>query len=224
MGGHLLALGDAAGARELLEAALRENPGLGQARADAARACLQLGDGPAARQHVEAGLARQPQDPVLRMARGEWALHAGRLDEAEADLEAARRLRPRDMRMLILLARVAEARGDAAGAARHYRAGLEIDPDSPHMLNNLALALLADPGAREEPLRLAQRAAELEPESPHVWLTLARARAAAGRVPAGLEALGRAEELARKTGQVKLLETIKGARRDWERAAPAEPD
>lgn len=224
VGGHLLALEDAAGARELLEEALRENPGLGQARADAARACLKLHDGPAARQHLEAGLARQPNDPVLRMARGEWALQAGRLDEAETDLEAARQLRPRDLRILILLARVAEARGDWTGAARHYRAGLEIDPDSPHLLNNLALALLVDPGAREEACRLAQRAVDREPESPHVWLTLARARAAEGQVSAALEALERAEELARKGGHSELRETMASMRRRLENAAPAKSD
>ena len=158
------------------------------------------------------------------MARGEWALQAGRLDEAETDLEAARRLRPRDLRILILLARVAEARGDWTGAARHYRAGLEIDPDSPHLLNNLALALLVDPDAREEACRLAQRAVEREPESPHVWLTLARARAAEGQVSAALEALERAEELARKGGHSELRETMASMRRRLENAAPAKSD
>ncbi len=174
VGGHLLALGDAAGALEVLEAALDANPMLRHARADAARAGLRLGDLDRAFQHLEAGLAQSPADPALLAARGEWAVVAQRWDEAESYLSEAHRLRPRDLRVVIQLARTVETLGDASRAESLYRYGLDLSPDSPHFLNNLALLLLSRPESHDEALALATRATESAPTSPAVWRTLAR--------------------------------------------------
>ncbi len=196
LGEHLLVAGDPATALEALEAALAANPTLSHARAVAVRAALRLDETERARAHAEAGLRRLPDDPELLAVRGELALRERCWAEAERDLAQAHRLRPKDLAVLIDLARLAEVRGDARGAEAYYRQGLEIRPDSPHLLNNLALLRLAHPDGRAEALALAERAVQAAPDSPYAWRTLARARELGGDRAGAAEARTRAERLA----------------------------
>ena len=172
VGLHLLSLGDAAAARVAVDAASEADPTLVQARAEAARTYLRLGDLDRAWGHIVVGLAQNSGEPALLAVRGEWAVFARRWDEAEEYLSEAHRLRPRDLRIVIQLARTAEARGDLARAEAFCRTGLEISPGSPHFLNNLALLLSSRAGTLDEALALATRATEAAPSSPAVWRTL----------------------------------------------------
>ena len=196
LGDRLLVLGDPATALEALEAALEANPTLIHARACAVRAAVQLGELDRARAHAEAGLKRLPRDPELLATRGELALRERRWAEAEKDLTLAHRLRPKDLGAIIDLARLAEVRGDVRSAEAMYRQGLEISPDSSHLLNNLALLRLASPDGRAEALALAERAAQAAPDSPYVWRTLARARELGDDAAGAADAAARAERLA----------------------------
>ncbi len=196
LGDRLLALGDPAAALDALEAALAANPTLVHARACAVRAALRRDELDRARAHAATGLERWPRSPELLAARGELALRERRWEAAEKDLELAHRLRPRDLALIIDLARLAEARGDLAAAEAHYREGLAIRPDSSHLLNNLALLRLARPEGRAEALALAERAAQAAPDSPHVWRTLAQARQLGGDAAGAAAAQAQADRLA----------------------------
>lgn len=196
LGDRLLALGDPATALVALEAALEANPTLVHARACAVRAALRLDELDRARALAEAGLKRWPRAPELLAARGELALRERRWADADKDLTLAHRLRPKDLALIVDLARLAEARGDAAGAEACYRQGLEICPDSSHLLNNLALLRLASPDGCAEALTLAERATQAAPDSPYVWWTLARARDRAGDESGAADARTRADRLA----------------------------
>jgi len=221
LGDHLLALGDAAAALAASEAALEANPTLNHARANAARAGLRLGRMERAREHAEIGLQREPDDPELLAVRGEAALRDRHWPEAERDLAQAHRLRPKDLGVIIDLARLAEARGEARAAEAHYRQGLDISPKSAHLLNNLALLRLADPAGSDEALALATRAAEVDPESPYVWLTLARAQNRRGDGAAANEALACAERWAAESRDSHLLEALAQERKQADSVPPA---
>jgi Flp pilus assembly protein TadD len=84
-------------------------------------------------------------------------------------------------------------RGDLPTAERLLRSALELRPDHPMALNNLAAVLTAQgkPGA----LPLAQKAAELLPNQPAVMDTLAMALAADRQTEKALELQKKAVEM-----------------------------
>lgn len=215
VGEYLLAMNDPAGAREALESALAVYPDLLHARADAARACLRTGDTASARRHIDHGLRLDANHPATLIVQGEWALQTGRLREAESALTQAHRLLPKHIGILINLARVAEAQQHHTEAETWYRQGLQIDPEAPHLLNNLAALLLARPDAADEARNLALRAVERDGASPYVWWTLARAEAQLGRWDDARAALGRARELAKPAEDGVLLKAFDRAEKAW---------
>jgi tetratricopeptide (TPR) repeat protein len=89
-----------------------------------------------------------------------------KLDDARVKLEAILSAEPGNSTALLWLGIVAEAKGDRAAAIGYYRKAVTSNPDEPEACNNLAY-LLAESGASlDEPLKYAQRAAELAPQSP----------------------------------------------------------
>jgi len=79
-----------------------------------------------------------------------------------------------------------EGKGEQAVAV--YQRGLQIDPDSVEILNNMAYVLSKGLGRHAEALPMAERAAEREPNNPNVLDTL-------GAVNLELNVLDKAEEL-----------------------------
>ncbi len=118
---------------------------------------------------------------------------AGRV--AEADRFAADWLKehPQDAAMQYHWAVSHVLRGDLPTAERLLRSALELRPDHPMALNNLAAVLTAQgkPGA----LPLAQKAAELLPNQPAVMDTLAMALAADRQTEKALELQKKAVEM-----------------------------
>jgi len=104
-----------------------------------------------------------------------------------------------------------EGRVDDAVAA--YRRAMELDPDSPAVLNNLAwiraVARTGDPGAPLEADELARRASRaLDDRSPAALDTLAVALAAAGQFENARRASLRAIALARAAGDEETAAEI----------------
>lgn len=64
---------------------------------------------------------------------------AGNFDSAQQDLEEAARLNPRDDRPIRLLAKVYEVKGELDKAADSYLASLQVNPDQPETMYNLAI-------------------------------------------------------------------------------------
>ena len=81
---------------------------------------------------------------------------------------------------MVTLAALRDRVGDTAGAVALTRRALELEPDRPVALSNLALYLGRDPATRDEALALAERAVALRPWRADAWEGLARLRAATG--------------------------------------------
>lgn len=69
---------------------------------------------------------------------GFWLVNAGRGDEALAHFETSLKLKPDNVPALLNLARIAEQRGNLAGAAARLTAARRIDPSDTAVLVNLA--------------------------------------------------------------------------------------
>jgi tetratricopeptide (TPR) repeat protein len=103
-----------------------------------------------------------PQDPdILEMA-AESAIAFGRLDDAEADLLDAERIRPNSMYQYRLWTALRLAQKHAPAAIAVAEAGLRVLPDDPDLLRKLAEAcLMAD--RPQDALAAAQNLAKLDP-------------------------------------------------------------
>lgn len=109
---------------------------------------------------------------------------------------------PKDQRFRLYLAESASARKDYPTAVKHYRSLLEIQPDNPALLNNLAwvMGLNKDPKAIE----LAEKAHKLAPEQASVADTLGTLLVAKGDFGRGLELMKKANALAPNNPTIKL--------------------
>jgi hypothetical protein len=96
-----------------------------------------------------------------------------------------------------------------ANAVARYAAALQLNPDYPEALNNLAWIRATDPTLRDnaEALRLASRACDLtEYHDPQMLGTLATALVNAGRLKEGIAAARKVHELALAKGDTNLAE------------------
>lgn len=129
-------------------------------------------------------------------------LRGGKAAEANRHAESWLAAHPKDNGFRLFLAEAANQRQDYAGAARHYRAILQLEPDNPALLNNLAWALgkLKDPKA----LELAERAHQLAPNQPAIMDTLGVLLVDKGDLQRGLELIGKALALAPQAAEIRL--------------------
>jgi putative PEP-CTERM system TPR-repeat lipoprotein len=81
-------------------------------------------------------------------------------------LEQAQKLFPRDLMPTLVLATALESAGRTDAAIRQYRRAMELQPDDPRVLNNLAFAMVETNGNLDEALRLAERAVQRVPDQP----------------------------------------------------------
>ncbi len=102
-----------------------------------------------------------------------------------------------------LIAGSAEQIGEHVVAERHYRLAIQLDPDDPAVMNNLAYLILRTNGSGEEALSLAERAVEAAPDVPVFVDTRASALLALGRLEEAREEFRRGLEL--DPGDVDLL-------------------
>lgn len=117
----------------------------------------ELGDLDQARQVADGVLLAKPNDATVVAEVGKVRLASGQLPNAVALLQRAIELDQSDWKSRSALGVAYDRLGDSAKAEESYRAALEISPNNPVVLNNLALSrVLANDlaGARE----LLQRA------------------------------------------------------------------
>ena len=122
--------------------------------------------------------------------------------EADKFAESWVKEKPKDLRFRLYLAESASNRKDFAVAAKHYRSLLEIQPNNPILMNNLAwvLAQTKDPKAIE----YAEKAYKLAPEQPSIADTLGGLLMEKGENDRGLELLLKARNLAPKDYRIQL--------------------
>jgi len=140
----------------------------------------------------EVTLRPQSVDVMSLLQRGQQALLAGELDEAEEAGRKASRIDRQSAQAQSLLAMVADRRGQTSKAGQFYRRALEMAPNTGVMLNNYA-AWLCAAGRTAEALPLFERAANA-PGYPTPAAALANAGVCAGR--AGMA--DRSEQLLRQ--------------------------
>jgi Flp pilus assembly protein TadD len=105
-------------------------------------------------------------DPEPLLVLAELLLHRGNQPgRARELLEGAADRFPGDHRLQALLGGLFLALGQQDLAERHYRLALELSPDDPALMSNLAL-VLSHMGRLAEAEPLARRAVELSPHDP----------------------------------------------------------
>lgn len=90
---------------------------------------------------------------------------------------------------------IAREQGDVDAAESAFRKVLKSEPDSPQVLNNLAMVLVEQEDALPEAERVATRATELAGNDPNLFDTLAIVRLGRGKLDAAEDAIERAIQL-----------------------------
>jgi putative PEP-CTERM system TPR-repeat lipoprotein len=127
---------------------------------------------------------------------------AGNAAEAEKVASNWVKEHPKDTAFRVYLAETAIAKGDFTTAAKHYRLLLELQPDNPMLLNNLAWTSgqIKDPKAIE----YAEKANKLAPDQPGVLDTLGTLLVERGDKARGIEMLQKASKLAPESASIRL--------------------
>jgi putative PEP-CTERM system TPR-repeat lipoprotein len=129
-------------------------------------------------------------------------LNAGNKAEAAAFAQSWVKEHPRDVAFRANLGDRAIAAKDYPTAIAHYRAALEVQPNNPLILNNLAWVL----GQTKHPqaLEYAETANRLAPDQPALMDTLAGILADAGKFDRALPLMERAVSLAPQQPSIRL--------------------
>ncbi len=101
-----------------------------------------------------------PQDdPMMMLELGKSYLAADQLNLARPLLEKTKRSAPLNWEMPMTLGVVLDYMNENAAAQEEYKAALQLSPDNPTILNNLALSL-AQEGKLDEAISTMQRATD----------------------------------------------------------------
>jgi putative PEP-CTERM system TPR-repeat lipoprotein len=154
----------------------------------------------AARIYREA-IARQPA-PVLAVAGYNALQNAGKGVEASEWAAKWKAAHPKDTTMLVFLAEQSLRKKEYRAAASNYKLALDIEPDNPVLLNDLAWALneLGDPKATE----IAEKAYRQAPYNPNVIDTLGWTLVRTGDTKRGVELIHAASNLAPANNEIRL--------------------
>jgi tetratricopeptide (TPR) repeat protein len=200
---------------------VRDNePGAGEAVALAAMALIQMGELRVARLALERALRLQPDQFEATVTLAELNVDLGNGQRGADLFEAAAKLRPREPRVWLALAKVLQDLSEPKSAIAAYEKVLELDPGHREALIGIIRCWLLsyDPG-RAEPW--VTKAIERYPDDP-IFLGMA-ARQAYGMERLD-EAITRADRtLARDPRNVDALVArarARGARSQWKQALP----
>ena len=126
----------------------------------------------------------------------------GKKDEALAQCEKLLSLDPRHTGGLFVSGMLYLDKGDLEKAKSSFTATLEIVPDNPWVLNNLAWTMLATNSDLSRAARLASKAVEIQPENPQFLDTYARILARSGDKAGAIVRLERAVRFAPKSAEL----------------------
>jgi predicted Zn-dependent protease len=140
----------------------------------------------------------------LALAIAEWVRayvrQGGDLREAAMALhDLLVRVDPRHASAMVTLGGLYDRLGDPASAIAWTRRALELEPDRPAALLNLALYLARDPASQREALALCEYAVELRPWRRDGWQRLADVREAAGDAEGAAAARAQADAVGERT-------------------------
>ena len=172
--GNLFSTGDFDGATKLLREAVKKNSDLPPAQVITARMFMQMNMPAQARGRLERAVVEDRDDPTAYMMLGDFALHEGRIAEAELSFEKVRSLLPKfeksakqkeelEQGLCSGLASVGEARENWAEARKQLEALLKLDPTNAMAMQRLARCLVQQ-GKPTEALGMLQQAAKHDAE------------------------------------------------------------
>jgi uncharacterized protein (TIGR02466 family) len=182
-----LSRGDAAGAVQLIEAAIRLRPNAGLYHHNLGKALDILGRADAAVAAHRRAVAARPDDPDLWEALAIAERDNKEVDRAAQSFRRALALAPGRVATLTRLGDLLQVADDLPGALACYRDAIARDPTYAPAHNNLGNALQQqrDYGAAAAS---HERALALAPSNTKYWLNLGVARFAQGQTAAALEA------------------------------------
>jgi len=212
LGDDLLKMGRPADAMRQFQAALQIHPNSAQAHNNLGSILAQRNEADEAVAHFQKALQIQPAN---WLAHGNLArvlfYQLGRADEAMAQCQQALEIRPGFAQAHLTLGDILLQKGQDAGALTHYQKALQIEPDSPAILNDMSWILATSPDANlrngEQAVRYAKRACELTKDNDPACVNgEAAAYAEAGRFDEAVAAAQRACALASQGRQLDVLE------------------
>jgi tetratricopeptide (TPR) repeat protein len=215
------ARGDSNNALGRFEAAVQENPANVRAHCGLGYIYGSQGRFSEAVQHYQAALLIQPANPKAHVGLADVLLRQNKIEDAIEHYSLALKAQPGIAEAHYQLAGLLEAKQDRAGAASHLRRAVELAPDWPLPINNLAWALATWPETSlrngDEALRLARRAVSLtDGGNPGALDTLAAAYAETGQFADAVQTAGEAIQKATSYGQTNLAIEITSRLRRYE--------
>lgn len=117
-------------------------------------------------------LARDAGNPFLHTGIGELYFAKGDLPNALSSFQQATALAPKDKRASLWCAHTLYQMGRTEEAKAAYRKTLEIDPEAPQALNNLAYILTESRENLDEAMKMIQRALKKAPQDPNFLDTM----------------------------------------------------
>jgi tetratricopeptide (TPR) repeat protein len=208
------AAGDDARALAGYRALLARDPAHDRARRNLVRLRIRLGQADAVLAELTTLVDRDPDAPGPRLERAEALLAAGRLDGAEADARRVLKTAEREVRAMVVLASVYQARQRWELARMVLDNARQVDERSAAVWNRLGLVRLAA-GERAEALEAFRTAAELDPEYVEALVNLGAVLVEIEDFPAAAARLEDAVRIAPRlaAGWLDLGNAYRGSRR-----------
>lgn len=127
-----------------------------------------------------------PRSRSVRYQLASALIEAGRISEAQAEVQRISEWQEQRPAVLVLLGRLYFAQGDHDTAIRYYTAGLELIPSDPDLLYNRSLARLKQ-GQTEQALSDLYEGRYKDPTNPMIRDAIGRIRLMQGRYEEGIE-------------------------------------
>ena len=221
LGDRYLAAGDSERAVEAYGLLLRLAAGDGTLQSHVAQRLLVQGLPRESLAHFRLALQADPQDANTLTNAGLAKMALREAEGAVRFFQASLRRRPNDADTHFHLANALHSAGRTESAIDHFRRSQRLRPNSPYAANNLAwiLATHPDPKIRngQEAVELAQASCErLQFRDPVTMATFAAALAETARFDEAVEMNRRAIELAKSSGNGKMVERLVNRQRLFE--------
>jgi len=192
-----------------LQQVLRERPGFAMAHFNLGEAYQRAGQTAAALAEYRQFVQAKPNDLEARIKILDCLTQLSQSAELEAELARLQQDFPKEPQAFAMAAEKLRSLGQLAAAVTCYDRGLESNPDSPELHNNLAWILATTPDAaiRNGPraVALAERACTLTQNRYPLFLgTLAAAYAEAGRFGDAISTAQKAIDLATAANQPEI--------------------